>query len=53
MQLTAGVVLAIYNAGGTFLFRHVVHFYSAVHKKKLKYVKDEGVDTMYLIEKKP
>jgi integrase len=30
--LTAGAVLAIYRTGGTFLFRQVVHFYSAVHK---------------------
>ena len=30
--MTAGAVLAIYRTGGTFLFRQVVHFYSAVHK---------------------
>ncbi|MDO8302781.1 MAG: hypothetical protein Q7T18_06045, partial [Sedimentisphaerales bacterium] len=36
MKLTAGMVLAIYRAGGTLLFRRVVHFYSAVYNKLLE-----------------
>ena len=38
--LTAGAVSAIQWVGGTFLFRQVVHFYSAVYKNG----KEQGTD---------